>query len=77
MTKKIQKGANVAWTFAFYKHLNPNGFIPSVIGYLFFVTKKRTIVCDISSGKFLKRSKNDIHTENIMINFRRKFIPLV
>jgi hypothetical protein len=23
------------WTFVFYQHLNPNGFIPSVIGYLF------------------------------------------
>jgi hypothetical protein len=25
------------WTFVFYKHLNPNGFIPYFIGYFFFI----------------------------------------
>jgi hypothetical protein len=35
-----------AWTFVFYKHLNPNGFIPSFIDYLFLLltTKYRLMV---------------------------------
>jgi hypothetical protein len=36
-------GSDVVWTFVFYQHLNPNGFVPFVIYYLFFVIKQMTI----------------------------------
>jgi hypothetical protein len=34
-------GVGFAVGHSFYQHLNPNGFIPSVIIYLFFINKSK------------------------------------